>query len=138
MSIALIRDICTAPVNIYTITTNCSSPKKQNSKKKKKAFTFLLSFISLTNTILFPKIVRWPRSKITFSLVPKESFGNYLFMGTSFISHAKLLHSSHWYGLGRVENKLTLKMMLTVNKGSFYSMLRENRRESLLFLTIHR
>ena len=36
MSIALIRDICAAPVNIYTITTNCSSPKKQNSKKKKK------------------------------------------------------------------------------------------------------
>lgn len=59
-------------------------------------------------------------------------------MGTSFISHAKLLHSSHWYGLGRVENKLTLKMMLTVNKGSFYSMLRENRIESLFFLTIHR
>ena len=75
VSIALIRDICTAPVNIYTITTNCSNPKKQNSKKKKKAFTFLLSFISLTNTILFPKIVRWPRSKMTFSLVPKESFG---------------------------------------------------------------
>ena len=51
MSIALIRDICAAPVNIYTITTNCSSPKKQNSKKKKKkAFTFLPSFISLTNT----------------------------------------------------------------------------------------
>ena len=78
--------------------------------------------------------------QITFSLFPKESFGNYLFVGTLswFISHAKLLHSSRWYGLGRVENKLTLKMMLTVNKGSFYSMLREIRRESLFFLTIHR
>ena len=49
--------------------------EKTKLEKKKKAFTFLLSFISLTNTILFPKIVRWPRSKMTFSLVPKESFG---------------------------------------------------------------